>query len=317
MGRPGPRDRSSRATGSKPWAGAAAWASSTARPTRARPRRRAQGDRAGARRGRAIRERFLASRRVAASIDHPNVIPVYDAGERGRLAYIAMRFVEGGTCARCVARERRARAGPRRADPRPGRGGARRRARAPGSSTATSSPPTSCSAPDEHAYLTDFGLSKHSSRAAADDAHGPVGRHPRLRRAGADPRRADRRPRRVYALGCVLFFVLTGSVPFPRDGDEARLWAHLADPPPAAATAVAGLPRASTRDRPRAREVARRPLPVRWRPRPRGRRAAETAVERSRSGSSRAAPRRRRDPDARLDSPSVPPPPWDVTPTVG
>src|SRR6476620_3333487 len=42
-----------------------------------------------------VRERFLREARAAASIEHPNVIPVHAAGERDGLAYLAMRFIEG------------------------------------------------------------------------------------------------------------------------------------------------------------------------------------------------------------------------------
>ncbi len=48
----------------------------------------------------------------------------------------------------------------------------------------------------------------------------------------------------VYALGCLLFYVLTGDVPFKREGDEARLWAHLSDPPPKPSEVIPGLPEA-------------------------------------------------------------------------
>jgi serine/threonine protein kinase len=42
-----------------------------------------------------FRARFLRESRLAASLDHPNIVPVFDAGEvEGRL-YIAMRYVEG------------------------------------------------------------------------------------------------------------------------------------------------------------------------------------------------------------------------------
>src|SRR4029453_3442698 len=48
----------------------------------------------------------------------------------------------------------------------------------------------------------------------------------------------------IYALGCLLFYVLTGEVPFKREGDEARLWAHLSEPPPKPSEAVPGVPEA-------------------------------------------------------------------------
>src|SRR5438132_4295236 len=42
-----------------------------------------------------FRERFRRESRIAASLDHPNVIPIYDAGDKGSLVYVTMRFVEG------------------------------------------------------------------------------------------------------------------------------------------------------------------------------------------------------------------------------
>ena len=50
-----------------------------------------------------FRERFLRESQLAASLDHPNVVPVYDADESGGVLYIAMRYVEGRTCASCFA----------------------------------------------------------------------------------------------------------------------------------------------------------------------------------------------------------------------
>src|SRR5215212_6207699 len=53
----------------------------------------------------AMRRRFLRESRVAASIDHPHVIPVYYAGEEGGVAFIAMRFVAGDDLRTLVRRE--------------------------------------------------------------------------------------------------------------------------------------------------------------------------------------------------------------------
>ena len=144
----------------------------------------------------AIRRRFLRESRVAASIDHPHVIPIYYTGEEGGVAYIAMRHVAGDDLRTLVRRD-----GPLE----PGRGRADRRRRSPrrstrrtrpGSSIATSSPRTSCSAQGDHAYLTDFGLTKHVLSEAGDDEDRALGRDARLRLARADPRRARRRARR-------------------------------------------------------------------------------------------------------------------------
>ena len=44
-----------------------------------------------------FKERFTRESRLAASLDHPNVIPIYEAGDEGGVFYIAMRFVGGST----------------------------------------------------------------------------------------------------------------------------------------------------------------------------------------------------------------------------
>ena len=42
-----------------------------------------------------FRERFLRESELAASIDHPNIVPIYEAGATGEVLFIAMRYVEG------------------------------------------------------------------------------------------------------------------------------------------------------------------------------------------------------------------------------
>jgi serine/threonine protein kinase len=54
-----------------------------------------------------FRARFLREPRLAASLDHPNVIPIYEAGERDGRLYLAMRFVEGSDLKRVLEREGR------------------------------------------------------------------------------------------------------------------------------------------------------------------------------------------------------------------
>src|SRR3990170_3134795 len=52
-----------------------------------------------------FRERFQREARLAASVDHPHLVPVYDAGESNGTLYIAMRYVEGTDLASVLARE--------------------------------------------------------------------------------------------------------------------------------------------------------------------------------------------------------------------
>ena len=91
----------------------------------------------------------------------------------------------------------------------------------------------------------------------------------------------------VYALGAMLFHMLTGGVPFPADTDEARLWAHLSEPPPAPSRAGGGIPVAF--DAVIARAMAKDPAaPLRERRRPQPRRARRGRASRPR----RRPPRR-------------------------
>ena len=117
-----------------------------------------------------------------------------------------------------------------------GRRGARRRApprpRAPRRQAAQR--PDRRSEGEEHAYLTDFGLTKHAAAAGGITRTGqfvgtPDFVAPEQIRGEAADARAD-----VYALGCVLFHALTGRTPFPRDSELAKMYAHLNDPAPAA-----------------------------------------------------------------------------------
>src|SRR5262249_41820067 len=85
----------------------------------------------------------------------------------------------------------------------------------------------------EHAYLSDFGVARDADSEQLTRTGHWVGTvdyaAPEQIQGGAAAGRSD-----VYSLGCVLFHALTGSIPFPRDSDPAKLWAHIKDPPPSA-----------------------------------------------------------------------------------
>jgi streptogramin lyase len=94
----------------------------------------------------------------------------------------------------------------------------------------------------EHVYLSDFGLSKHALSVGGETRSGHwVGT---LDYVAPEQIRGERLDARadVYALGGVLYFALTASPPYPREGDEAKLWAHLTELPPTASERVEGLP---------------------------------------------------------------------------
>ncbi|HEX8745493.1 MAG TPA: serine/threonine-protein kinase [Thermoleophilaceae bacterium] len=181
-----------------------------------------------------FRERFKQESMTAAALDHPNVVPIYDAGEEHGQLYVTMRHVPGTDLRALIeqngalppaeaasiiaqiadaldaAHER----GLVHRDVKPGniliedRGGRR------------------------HAYLTDFGLTKH---AASDSGMTKTGMFvgtldyiaPEQLQGQAVDARTD-----VYSLACVLYQAVTGQVPYPRDSEPSKMWAHMGEDPP-------------------------------------------------------------------------------------
>src|SRR5215211_5710100 len=85
---------------------------------------------------------------------------------------------------------------------------------------------------EEHAYLTDFGIAKHSTDASALTVEGArVGTVDYMAPEQITGDRVDARTD-IYALGCVFFQMLTGRVPYRREHSVATLFAHVQDPPP-------------------------------------------------------------------------------------
>ena len=179
--------------------------------------------------------RFAEESRIAASIEHPNVVPIYAAGEEAGVPYIAMRYVAGADLARRLAREGRL-APAHAAELIAQVGNGLDAIHAAGLVHRDVKPANvllSGEEEAEHAYITDFGVARNVSTESGLTQTGRfVGTldyvAPEQISGGAVDARAD-----VYALGCLLFKLLTGEVPFPKEGDAARLFAHLNDPPPA------------------------------------------------------------------------------------
>ena len=93
-----------------------------------------------------------------------------------------------------------------------------------------------------HVYLTDFGLTKDTTAQGGLTVTGQfVGTIDYAAPEQIEGRRQDARTD-VYSLGCVLFRALTGHVPYERDSEVAKLFAHLNDPPPAVTELVAAAP---------------------------------------------------------------------------
>jgi YVTN family beta-propeller protein len=182
-----------------------------------------------------FRERFLGESRLAASIDHAGIVPIFEAGEADGLLYIAMRYVEG-TDLRALLRSDAPLAPDRAVALVAQIAGALDAAHAQGLVHRDVKPSNALVAVEsgvEHVYLADFGLTKHTtSRGGATTASGQlVGTvdyvAPEQIRGDEVDGRAD-----LYSLGCVLFECLTGQVPFPRRSEVATIYAHLEEEAP-------------------------------------------------------------------------------------
>ena len=279
--------------------------------------------------------RFKAECRLAASLEHPNIVPIHRGGEFEGVLYLAMRFIPGTTLRKIIdggpmdlalvsdivgqvagALDAAHEAGLVHRDVKP-------------ANILISGPPGK-----PHVFLTDFGLTKRlgSANEALTRDGGWVGTPDYVAPEQIQGHKVDRRAD-VYSLGCVLFEMLTGRVAYAHDSDMAKLWAHVQDPPPLPSTVRPELAdafddivaRATAKD-PEHRyatagalaAVVRRavdPAGVRAPLRRRGgRRADHRSARRDarrdvRRAAARRAPRRRRRPRRARATPPPPPPP--------
>jgi ABC-type branched-subunit amino acid transport system substrate-binding protein/DNA-binding beta-propeller fold protein YncE/predicted Ser/Thr protein kinase len=175
-----------------------------------------------------FRRRFLKEPRLAASLDHASVIPIYEAGERDGQLYLAMRYVQGSDLKTVLERERTL--APERAlgiltQIAGALGAAHRR----GLVHRDVKPANILLDEDEHAYLTDFGITKQGGGVSTDtgEAAGTLDYlAPEQIRGEPVDARSDE-----YALACVLYECLTGAPPFRRQTQAETLWAHLQEEP--------------------------------------------------------------------------------------
>jgi YVTN family beta-propeller protein len=177
-----------------------------------------------------FRERFLSESELAASLDHANVIPVFEAGEADGSLYIAMRYVEGSDL------KGRLGDGPLSDEETIAVavqvGGALDAAHERGLVHGDVKPSNVLIDGRGHAYLADFGLTKRLGDQRSPDGEAPLMGTidyvaPEQIRGDQVDGRAD-----VYSLGCLLYECLTGRQPFSRGNDAAVLYAHLEDEPP-------------------------------------------------------------------------------------
>ena len=198
----------------------------------------------------AFRRRFIRESRTAAAVDHPNIIPIFDAGEAGGVLFIAMRYVAGQDVHSLLNR-----AGPLPA------------ARAAGIVTQVASALDAAHAcglvhrdvkpanmllgglaedgSEDHVYLSDFGISKTSQATTNLTLTGQVlGTLNYLAPEQIEGRTVDGRAD-AYSLACAAFEMLAGAPPFRRDQSLAVMWAQLSAPPPALTSQRPDLPAAA------------------------------------------------------------------------
>src|SRR3954447_7149845 len=188
----------------------------------------------------AFRARFEREWRLLAGLDHPNVIPIYEAGEEEGRPYLSMRWVAGGDLAQRLH-------GTTGLEPAVaidilGQVAAALDAAHERGVVHRDIKPGNVLIEGERVWLTDFGAGKdldaRDTRTASGQWVGTVDYvAPELLDGQTATPRSD-----VYSLGCLLFETLTGQVPFPRENDVARLWAHRFAPPPATSEVRSSLP---------------------------------------------------------------------------
>ena len=179
------------------------------------------------------RQRFLREMRAAAAVDHPNIVPVFDAGEADGALFIAMRFVDGQDVRTMLETEHRlpaARAchliaqAASALDAAHARGLVHRDVK-PGNMLIGRAHP-------DHLYLSDFGLSKQRVSSAPLTLTGQfMGTLDYMAPEQIEGNPTDGRTD-LYALACTAFEMLAGQPPFQRDAGLAVMWAQVSAPVP-------------------------------------------------------------------------------------
>jgi serine/threonine-protein kinase len=188
-----------------------------------------------------FRERFTRESRLAATLDHPNIVQVYDAGEADGFLYIAMRHVDGVDLGTLIERS----------GPLPlGQtvfyidqiAGALDQAHAQGLIHRDVKPANILIARNsDRAFLTDFGVVKQASSQGLTKTGFFLGTFEYAAPEQIEGRAVDGRTD-VYALGCVLYHCLSGEPPFRAATEGTVIHAHLVEPPPKLSTKRPDLP---------------------------------------------------------------------------
>jgi hypothetical protein len=178
-----------------------------------------------------FRERFRREAELQAQLEHPHIVPVYEAGESDDGLFLALKFVEGTDLRRLIesgtlSPERALRILEQV-------GSALDAAHEAGLVHRDVKPQNVLVDGRDHAYLADFGVTKGTNGHALTRTGTYLGSldyvSPEQVRGEAVTGASDR-----YALAAVLYECLVGEVPFPRDTEAALLYAHVSEPPPRA-----------------------------------------------------------------------------------
>ena len=193
-----------------------------------------------------FRARFEREAELAARVDHPNVVSVYDRGVEGDQLWIAMQYVDGVDVHQLIKRSRSGLT-PRRAvfiltEAAKGLDSAHRR----GLLHRDVKPANILVAEDsdegDHVLVTDFGIARAVDQTSALTNAGSIpATLPFASPEQIASRKLDHRSD-IYSLGCTLYTMLTGTFPFPRDSQIAVMHAHLTDPPPHVSSANPAVP---------------------------------------------------------------------------
>jgi serine/threonine-protein kinase len=172
--------------------------------------------------------RFDREGSAAAGLDHPNIVPVYEAGDEDGVVYLAMRYVDGATFAEELRdgapRPERAvevvRAVGRAIDHAHRRGVLHRDVK-----------PANILTEGERVWLADFGIAA-SVQSVGAYTSGAIGTMQYMAPEQARPGEADGRAD-LYSLGCVAYECVAGHPPFAGEEMARLLYAHAHQAPPA------------------------------------------------------------------------------------
>ncbi len=187
------------------------------------------------------RVRFVRESQLAASLEHPNVLPVYDAGETEDVLYLAMRYVDGSDL-REVLRQEGSLTPERTLELIAQVASALDAAHEAGLVHRDVKPANILIDRTGRVFLSDFGVAKRTGGTQLTRTGSFLGSVDYCSPEQIEGKSLDGRAD-VYALGCVLYQCLTGQPPYERETEVAVIHAHLSEPAPAVTTVRPDLPR--------------------------------------------------------------------------